>query len=133
MNINYYIEEVYNKVRWGDIEYKGRIGNSHYFCNDEQEVCYNILMESISVAEFTNNGKEWVLYLDKNNVDQGIVEYNEYLFSSFLELIIDMVINDSEITRMNNELNDYIQKELFERASKQRDVINNIKIIRSKL
>lgn len=133
MNINYYIEEVYNKLRWGDIEYKGRVGNSHYFCNDQQEVCYSILMESISIAEFTNNGKEWVLYLDKNNVDKGIVEYNEYLFNSFLELIIEMSIDESEIERMNNELENYIQREQFESASKQRDVINNIKIIRSKL
>ena len=132
MGINYYIEDVYNKVRWGDLNFQSRIGNSYYFCNEQQEVCYNVLLESISVAEFNKSGKEWVLYLERNNLEKGYAEYSEYLFNSFMELILEIVMTDEELDRLNEDLNGYVLSEDYERASKLRDVINNIKTILNK-
>lgn len=131
MNINYYIEDIYNKVRWGDLEYRKRIGNLYYFYNDKEEVCYDIIMNSISTAKFTNSGKEPVIYINSLNMEK--LGYDEYLYNSFIEIILEMVISESEMDRLNDKLNDYIEKEEFEKASKQRDVIDNIKIIMDKL
>lgn len=131
MNINYYIEDIYNKVRWGDLEYRRRIGNLYYFYNDEEEVCYDIIMNSISTAKFTKSGKESVIYMDSLNMEK--LGYDEYLYNSFIEIILEMVMSDSEMNRLNDRLDEYIEREEFEKASKQKDVIDNIKIIMSKL
>jgi hypothetical protein len=132
MDINHYIEEVYNKVRWGDLNFESRNGNSYYFCDDYQEVCYNVLLESISVAEFNKTGKEWIFYLDRNNMEKGYAQYSEYLFNSFMELILEIVMTDEELGRLEEEMEGYVLSEEYEKASKFRDVITNIKSILNK-
>jgi len=131
MDINYYLQELYDKIRWGDIVYKGRTGNSYYLCSDKQEVCYSILLESISVAEFNNNGKKWILYLDKSNLNHS--EFDEYLFNSIFEIIIEIIATEKEVDRLESEMRSNVLSENFETASKYRDVINNIKLILNKL
>ncbi|CAG7579958.1 MAG: hypothetical protein SLAVMIC_00178 [uncultured marine phage] len=132
MGINYYIEDIYNKVRWGDLSFQSRVGNSYYFCNEKQEVCYNVLLESISVAEFNKTGKEWVLYLERNNLEKGYADYSEYLFNSFMELILEIVMTTDELERLDEDLNGYVLSEDYEKASRLRDIINNIKTILNK-
>lgn len=129
-NINYFIEELYNKVRWGKFDYRGRISNSYYFSDETHEVCYDIKSNSIYIALLKSSGKENLLHLNSNsNTDY----YDKYLVNSFIEIILEISMNDREMTRLNSDLEKYINNEEFEKASKQRDIINNIKMVLSKL
>lgn len=131
MKVNYYIEDIYNKVRWGNLEYRKRIGNLYYFYDDVEEVCYDILLGSISTAKFTNNGKDSILYINSTNIEK--LGYDEYLYNSLKEILLEIIISDEEMDRLDNKLSEYIENEEFEKASTYRDVINNIKIILNKL
>lgn len=130
MNVNYFIEELYNKVRWGEFSYRDRIANSYYFSDETHEVCYDLKNNTIYVALLKYNGKENLLNL---NVDRKDDHYDRYLINSFVEIILEIIMNEKEMGRLNSDLDKYVDDEDFEKASKQRDVINNIKKILSKL
>lgn len=130
MNINYFIHELYNKVRWGEFHYKDRISNSYYFSDDEYEICYDLNNNIIHIAVLRSDGKESLLHLNPNRKD-GYCD--NYLLNSLIEIILEISINDKEMERLNSDLKKYVDKEDFEKASKQRDIIDNIKIILSKL
>jgi hypothetical protein len=129
-NINYFIEEIYNKVRWGEFDYKGRVSNNYYFSDETHEVCYDLNTNSIYVALLTSTGKESLLHLDVENNGN---HYDRYLINSLVEFIIEFVIDDTEMERLNKDLDMYVKNEEFRKASNQRDIINNIKIMLSKL
>jgi len=133
MNINYYLEDIYEQIRWGDLTFNKRVGNSFYFMDETKEVCYNVNMESISVAEFTKTGKDWTIYIDRNNLAEGITNCDEYIFNSIFELILEIVMSNVELKRLDDNLNDIVLNEEFEKASKLRDIIKNIKLILNKL
>lgn len=130
VNINYFIEEIYNKVRWGGFDYKGKFSNSYYFSDNIHEVCYDLKSNSIYIALLTSTGKESLVCLNVDNLNGN---YDIYLINSLVEFIISLVIDDKEMEKLNNDLDKYVENEDFKKASKQRDIINNIKIISSKL
>lgn len=134
MSPNSFLDSIYFQFQNGLIKYESRKGNNYFFYDDSNlEVCYNVLLESISIAKLSQDGKKALMYLDKNNIDNNFTNFDPYTFYSVLEIILEMVMDSVELQRLDDSLESLSQQEKYEEAARLRDIIQEIKKILFKL
>jgi hypothetical protein len=121
MRLDIWIDTIYDELQSGEMIYMERKNNLYYFHDRTHEVCFDINDEIVYIAELTGGVSRAMAKITS--------ELNLLSFNYLVELIITIVVDNREMNRLEQELEESVKEENYEKASVLRDVINHAKDI----